>query len=746
MGCSSELKYAWPCSVNVRVFVTVWPSVKGSGRGNFKNWKEQMVCLLESQDVAGFVDGEIVAPEKHEAEQWKLWRRTDRLVKGWILGSVGADVLDAVRDKETARDVWLELDNIFKEDDDSESGDFSRYLALYQAAMKGDWDTAKKFFEDINELSSSIISSKKETVLHVAVLTGKANGLVKKLVEMMPLEALAHKDSNGETALHNAAIVGNTEAACVLVKKNPDLLHMSSNNNRLPVLEAAVNCQKETLEYLIAQHEANAERNPLFEGQRGVQLLNAIITSEFVDIALDLAHKYRNLTLIRYENDGTRSALSTIATMDTLFPRTDAFTWWQKFIYHLIPLKNSKSEAGHTRCVTHDIENLNIDGAAQRKYSTSSQIISRGNGEEAGIHDLALPQVKEMREKKARHQQALQLVKYLCDNIVSLPENEATIIFRESIKLAAEYGISEIVEMVIHTFPMVTFHTDSDSGRNIFLLAATYRFENVINLFYNMSDRRYIFFDDTDDQDNNLLHICGKLAPSDRLNLVAGAALQMQRELQWFKEMENFVHPSRRTWMNNDKQTPQMLFTKEHEKLKADGERWMKDTANACTIAAALIATVVFAAAFTVPGGIESASGMPLLVKDHAEQSPAPMFVLFAVSDAISLFTSITSLLMFLSILTSRYAEQDFLYVLPKRLSMGLLSLFVSITFMLVAFSATLYLVLQGDVAWFGVLVAAFASLPVTSFVLLQFPLLVDVIYSTYGPGIFGKKTNRLLY
>ncbi|KAH6806602.1 hypothetical protein C2S51_031433 [Perilla frutescens var. frutescens] len=203
--------------------------------------------------------------------------------------------------------------------------------------------------------------------------------------------------------------------------------------------------------------------------------------------------------------------------------------------------------------------------------------------------------------------------------------------------------------------------------------------------------------------------------------------------------MENVVRASRRDWPNKAHQTPQMIFTKEHANLKAEGERWMKDTANACTIAAALIATVVFAAAFTVPGGVESATGMPLF-------SGKPAFVLFAISDAVSLFTSITSLLLFLSILTSRYAEQDFLYVLPKRLSMGLLSLFVSITFMMVAFSSTFYLVLHGDGAWFLVLVAAFACLPVTSFVLLQFPLLVDVVYSTYGPGIFGKKSDRIIY
>lgn len=185
--------------------------------------------------------------------------------------------------------------------------------------------------------------------------------------------------------------------------------------------------------------------------------------------------------------------------------------------------------------------------------------------------------------------------------------------------------------------------------------------------------------------------------------------------------------------------TPQMLFTEEHEKLKADGEKWMKDTASACTITAALIATVMFAAAFTVPGGLESTTGVPLFTGRGA-------FELFAISDAISMFASITSLLVFLSILTARYAEGDFLYVLPRRLSMGLLSLFVSIAFMLIAFSATLYLVLRRDIALFVVLLAIFACFPLASLVLLQFPLFIDVVYSTYGPGIFGKKGDSIIY
>lgn len=204
--------------------------------------------------------------------------------------------------------------------------------------------------------------------------------------------------------------------------------------------------------------------------------------------------------------------------------------------------------------------------------------------------------------------------------------------------------------------------------------------------------------------------------------------------------MEQIVTPPRRVWLNYDKKTPKMLFTDQHRKLKTQGERWMKDTANSCSMAATLIATVVFAAVFTVPGGIENLTGKPIF------WGKIP-FLLFTVSDAMSLFTSVTSLLMFLSILTSRYAEEDFLYVLPKRLSVGLLTLFISVTFMMIAFTATLDLVLvNGKRIWLLIPVAAMACLPVSCFVLFQFPLLTDVIYSTYGPGIFGKRSDRTLY
>nr|GFB68477.1 ankyrin repeat-containing protein [Tanacetum cinerariifolium] len=80
----------------------------------------------------------------------------------------------------------------------------------------------------------------------------------------------------------------------------------------------------------------------------------------------------------------------------------------------------------------------------------------------------------------------------------------------------------------------------------------------------------------------------------------------------------------------------------------------MKTTAESCSITAALIVTIVFAAAITAPGGNDQDTGLPLFKNEVA-------FNIFAACDATSLFTAATALLVFLSILTARFSEKDFL-------------------------------------------------------------------------------------
>lgn len=107
-----------------------------------------MLCLLEGQGVLGFINGEIQPPKrdvplrrsvslkrKNLENEHKVWRRTDRLVKGWILGSIGRDALDAVSKKETARDVWLELHKIFDQKKDGQSYSKTSFILVDRVSM-----------------------------------------------------------------------------------------------------------------------------------------------------------------------------------------------------------------------------------------------------------------------------------------------------------------------------------------------------------------------------------------------------------------------------------------------------------------------------------------------------------------------------------------------------------------------------------------------------------------------------------
>ena len=124
----------------------------------------------------------------------------------------------------------------------------------------------------------------------------------------------------------------------------------------------------------------------------------------------------------------------------------------------------------------------------------------------------------------------------------------------------------------------------------------------------------------------------------------------------WFllwQEVKKIMVPSDVEKKNNAGFTPRQLFTMEHKELLQKGESWMERTANNCMVVSTLITTGVFSAAFSLPGGDNDDTGSPNYLKK-------PAFLVFALSDTMALISSSTSILIFLSILISRYAEDDF--------------------------------------------------------------------------------------
>ncbi|KAJ0018531.1 hypothetical protein Pint_12213 [Pistacia integerrima] len=114
-----------------------------------------------------------------------------------------------------------------------------------------------------------------------------------------------------------------------------------------------------------------------------------------------------------------------------------------------------------------------------------------------------------------------------------------------------------------------------------------------------------------------------------------------------FHEVGQIVQPSFREKKNSEGKTPQQIFSEEHEILLRSGELWMKKTAESCMLVATFITTIMFTTALSVPGGNDNNTGIPIRLRDT-------LFQVFALSDAIALSSSSISVLMFLSILTSR--------------------------------------------------------------------------------------------
>jgi hypothetical protein len=73
-------------------------------------------------------------------------------------------------------------------------------------------------------------------------------------------------------------------------------------------------------------------------------------------------------------------------------------------------------------------------------------------------------------------------------------------------------------------------------NRGIFSYAIMYRKQNVFQLMLGLEGRKETFRRyGIDTFGNNILHLAAHLGPSSDRNGRYGAALQMQREIQWFK-------------------------------------------------------------------------------------------------------------------------------------------------------------------------------------------------------------------
>lgn len=102
------------------------------------------------------------------------------------------------------------------------------------------------------------------------------------------------------------------------------------------------------------------------------------------------------------------------------------------------------------------------------------------------------------------------------------------------ISVAVAKGNFEFIKTLIDYYPDIIWEVDNN-GHSIFHIAVSNRQKSIFDLIYSLGPVKDVIISSKDNNDNTILHLAGLLAPSNCLNVEAGEALQMQRELTWFK-------------------------------------------------------------------------------------------------------------------------------------------------------------------------------------------------------------------
>ncbi|GAY32068.1 hypothetical protein CUMW_273200 [Citrus unshiu] len=533
-----------------------------------------------------------------------------------------------------------------------------------------------------------ILTIHDDTVLHMATYSKKSN-LVLKLLEELPdqyLDKMTRQNQAGNTILHETATSNHAiPVAEKLLKKAPGLLGMRNNNGETALLRAARYGKGDIFNFLAGRVSGYdlGTKLPFLHRNDKTNVLHIAILSQHFDLALQIANDYRYL--IEEQDVDGMTALQLLACKPEAFDR--------------------KRAEGLSRRAEFEEEERQCKSAMELarfliRRDTSWEITdSIQDQSKPKIHRYgANPNASSVDQKGIGESTAI--------------DNAETPLF-----LATKSGCIEIVKEIFNVYPQAVEHID-DEGRNILHVAIKYRQLEIFELVIQMEVPMRRLVRKIDNGGNTLLHMTG-IKRSDYVpEKMEGPALVLQEELLWYERVEEVSIPHFRNHRNNMGFTPEELFATANNELRAQSKEWLIHTAEGCSVVAVLIATVAFAAAYTVPGGANEETGYPILLRH-------PFFVTFTVSDVLSLTFSLAAVVTFLSILSSPFRLQDFKQSLPNKLTMGFAFLFLSVCLMMVAFAATILLMIKNKEHWAKVLLYTCSFIPVGIFALSYFPIYI---------------------
>ncbi|RVX20783.1 hypothetical protein CK203_002561 [Vitis vinifera] len=647
---------------------------------------------------------------------------------------------------------------------------------LFNYAMQGKWNEVVNIWRQHPRAHKAEIVVSGDTALHVAVSEGKES-IVEELVELIretELDALEMRNEQGNTPLHLAASMGNVPICKCLAGKHPKLVGVRNHENETPLFSAVLHGRKDAF---LCLHKI-CDRTKQYEYSRradGKTILHCAIFGEFLDLAFQII--YLNEDFVSSVDEEGFTPLHLLAGLivekleknesynhfnrasDDKKPRYPdnygtCMSFW-KIIKVPVSMGRGKSDDSMDAENPKEKGHQSRNGAQQHQllppnYDIIFEFIKLAYKAMLVFLGLGTRNIEKIKEKKEKHTWSCQIMDELLqrasiyeydrtgkkplasqyyrdeearpenvflsdakqnDNTGGMKQNENKKDEKKKtrklakmdtpILIAAKNGVKEMVEKILELFPVAIHDRDSER-KNAVLLAVENRQPEVFEVLVKRNFMRDTVFSAVDNEGNSALHLAAMLRDTLPWH-IPGHALQMQWEIKWYKYVKKSMPHHFFSHFNNHNMTPKEIFTENH----------------------ALIATVAFSSTASIPGSFNDKK------RPNRFLNTLPEFTIFAIASLIALCFSVTSLIMFLAILTSRHQEKDFHKQLPKKLAWGLTALFISIGSMLISFCAAHYLVLKDKLQHVAGPVYAVACLPIAFFAVAQFPLYLDLLRAT---------------
>ncbi|RRT50518.1 hypothetical protein B296_00008897 [Ensete ventricosum] len=237
--------------------------------------------------------------------------------------------------------------------------------------------------------------------------------------------------------------------------------------------------------------------------------------------------------------------------------------------------------------------------------------------------------------------------------------------------LGAQMGLPEYVRTILKVSPQAATYLDT-RGRSVLQVAIEHGNLEILETICDMTEGHNPILpswlrsrvDETTGE--TILHFASVKGPDNYQD-----AVQMQDELTWFEVQQK---------------TAQEMFSESHREMFKNCKDQLMDMGKTCS---GLVAAVVFASSFSIPGEKDPTTGNPV----YFNRIP---FKVFSHAYVIGLSCAATSLVLFLSFLISPYKEQQFRRAIPAKYFLACLSFGVALVAFLVSFTCNIFLQIYG--------------------------------------------------